>query len=60
MNSFLTTAAGLSFTLFVCIYVAYALLGSWLHVRRTSEDATIDTGEKHAAQAQSTASVHTA
>ena len=60
LNNFLTTAVGLAFTLFVCLYVAYALLGSWLHMRRTSEDATDDAGEQRASQPRGAASAHTA
>jgi len=57
LHDLLSTAVGLAFTLFVCLYVVYALLGSWLQVRRTSEEATHDAGEGHA---QGAASVHTA
>ena len=60
LNNFFTTAVGLAFTLFVCLYVAYALLGSWLQVRRTSEDPTEDAGEKRASRPRGAASAHTA
>jgi hypothetical protein len=60
LNNFLTTTIGLAFTLCVCLYVAYALLGSWLPVRRRSDGATDDAGEKHASQTQGAAPAHTA
>ena len=52
MSNLLATAFGLAFTVFVCLYVAYALLGPWLHMRRTSTETADDTGNKHPARAQ--------
>jgi hypothetical protein len=38
MSNLLATALGLLFTLFVCLYVAHALLSPWLHMRSDSAD----------------------
>jgi hypothetical protein len=54
MASFLATAAGLAFTLVVCLLVLRALLDPWLRVRRPSAVRTESSGEKQNAPASQT------
>lgn len=58
MNNTLAAAVGIVFTLSVCMYVAYALLGPWFRVRRASLADAEQLPEKRNAPSTETAPAH--